>query len=229
MPPPNPVADQIPGYIAAFLTAMLVIAVDCNSTLKKAFRRVPISVLRCPSVWLLCAICGAVAAICFHFSIRPPMSDLVELKWNSPTGKGIAVGLAVLTILRSKFFNFKDTEIGGEYFYNGGRTMALQSILDKWTSLKERFTTPEIVAKACRQPNFEDDLVDAVNERLLLLPDEEKQSVQAQIKRVQDTKPNIPINCADPKWALYYRTLIKLALDNVGVKALAKFAFFPES
>jgi hypothetical protein len=224
-----PSIAEIPGYIAAFLTAMLVIVVDCNTALKKAIGRVPIGVLRSPAVWLLCSGCGAVAAVCLYFSDQQALTDVIELKWHSPIGRGIAVGLAVLTILRSKFFNFKDTQIGGEYFYNGGRTWALQNLWDKWTTLKERFTTPEILTKACQHPSFEDVLLGAVRERLQLLPDLEKQSVQEQILQVQKTKPTTAIDCADPKWSLYFRTLIKMALDNVGIKALSIFDFFPKS
>lgn len=226
MPTPIPVVEQVPGYITAFLTAILVIAVDCNSALKKAIRRVPINVLRSPAVWVLCIACGAVAALCFHFSYRPPMSDVIELKWKSPSGRGVAVGLAVLTILRSRFFNFKDTEVGGEYFYNAGRTEALQRLWDKWTAIKDKFTTPELLKKACQHPDFEEELLDAIRERLTLLSDLEKQSVQEQIQQVQKTRPAAAIDCNDPKWTLYFRTLIKLALDTVGVKALAKFDFF---
>jgi hypothetical protein len=225
---PISAAEQIPGYIAAFLTAMLVIAVDCNSALKKAIGRVPIGVLRSSAVWLLCMACGVVAAICFHFSWQPSIKEIVDLKWQSSTGRGIAVGLAVLTILRSRFFNFKDTEIGGEYFYNAGRTEALQRLYDKWTATKARYTTPEIVSKACGRVSFEDDLLAAVRNRTILLTDLEKQTVEAQILQVQKTRPAAPIDCADPKWSLYFRTLINLALDNAGTKALIQFDFFPK-
>jgi hypothetical protein len=61
----------------------------------------------------------------------------------------------------------------------------------------------------------------------VLLPDLEKQSLEAQIVQVQKIRPAAPIDCTDGRWSLYFRTLINLALDNAGTKSLASFDFFP--
>ena len=119
---------QLSGYMVAFSTAMLVVAVDCNSTLRVALKRAPINILKSYAVWMLAIACGAIAAACFSFSYSAFLTQIVDLKWQYPPGRGFLVGIAVLTILRSKFFNFKDTEIGGEFFYNAGRAWALDAL-----------------------------------------------------------------------------------------------------
>ena len=159
---------QLSGYGTAFLMAVVVILVDCNSALKKALTVVQISVLRSKAVWTLAAGCGIVAAICFRFSEAKFLTDVVELKWSYPPARGALVGLAVLTILRSKFFNFKDTAIGGELIYNKGREWANNALYQRWLDIKVAYTTPEILTAACQNATFEKDLIDAVTDAIKL-------------------------------------------------------------
>jgi hypothetical protein len=210
------------GYSVAFATAMVVIAVDCNSALKKKTRLLPISVLRSPEIWILSVACGVIAAVCLRFSNTEAVKSVIDLKWNSPPGRGLLIGVGVLAIIRSKFFNFKDTDFGGEFFYNGARAWALNRLWQRWLDTKTRYTPDVKVTSACDITNFEADLADAVREIIALEPDDFKKSFEEQLTTLQSSRPTIA-SCADPKAVRYFRTLIKFALDYAGTKVLKRF------
>ncbi|MHB1865661.1 MAG: hypothetical protein ACYCO5_00530 [Acidobacteriaceae bacterium] len=217
---------HLSGYVAAFLVAMLVVVVDCNSALRAALGRVPVNVLKSPAIWVLATACGVVAAICFGFSYSDFLKQIVDLKWEYPPGRGLLVGLAVLTIIRSKFFNFKDTEIGGEYFYNSGRAWALNKLWLKWHLYKENYNNPARIQAAFLIQDFEDRVIAVVRDIIKLQPQEYKMWVQKQFDNLQQTRPAPPPNPADVRWQSYYRAFINLALDCCGDKCFSGFAGF---
>jgi hypothetical protein len=217
---------QLSGYVVAFLTAMLVVVVDCNSNLQKALYRVPLNVLKSPAIWILAAGCGLVAAICFGSSYSDFVKQIVDLKWEFAPGRGLLVGLAVLTIIRSKFFNFKDTEVGGEYFYNTGREWALKALWRKWLLIKNRYSYPARIQKAFQISEFEDRTLEAIEQVIKLQPQEFKAWVREQFVNLQKTKPAQPPDPNDPKWQSYYRKFINLALDCCGAESFSGFPDF---
>jgi hypothetical protein len=218
---------QTAGYLIAFATAMVVIALDCNSELEKKTRRLPISVLRSPQIWVLSVLCGCLSAICFGFSSSPVVTQIIELKWTFPPGRGLLVGVGVLAILRSKFFNFKDTDFGGEFFYNAARAWALNGLLQRWLLVKTRFTPDAALTAACEAQDFETQLVDAVREYIELQSDDLKNWFADQLASVRASRPPAGTPCA--RSLTYYRILVKLALDTAGPKVLSEFPFFPRS
>jgi hypothetical protein len=207
---------QVLGYLTAFLTAMLVVIVDCNSALRAALHRVPLNVVKCAAVWILAAACVAVSAVCFAFSYSSFLRQIVDLKWAFPPGRGLLVGLAVLTIIRSKFFNFKDTEVGGEFFYNSGRAWAINTVWRKWRRFKENYASDARIGKAFTIPEFENRTIEAADEVIKLQPQDYKDFVHQQFANFQKTRPALPPDAADTKWQAYYRAFIKLVLDCCG-------------
>jgi hypothetical protein len=220
------VLPQVFGYLAAFFTAMLVVMVDCNSALRTALRRVPVNVLKFPAIWVLASGCGAVSALCFRFSYSDAINGIVDLKWTYPPGRGLLVGLAVLTIIRSKFFNFKDTEIGGEFFYNSGRAWATRQLWRGWLRFKEAYASPARIQSAFEMADFEGRTLAAVDDQIKLEPDDFKNWVHQQFANLGQTRPAIPPDAGNARWQTYYRSVIKLALDCCGADCFAGFPGF---
>ena len=214
------------GFLLAFLSAASVILIDCSQTLRKELKRLPVNLFKSGPVLVLASACGLIAAICYGFSYSDWMKQIVDLKWQNPIFRAILVGVAVLTILRSKFFNFKEQGIGGELFYNLGRSWAVESVWNKWVAIKNCIASDERVTAAIALGNFEDQLDASIAERLQFAPEEDKKAVKKQFDNVRKTKPSGSPDLANPKWRLYYKIQIKLALDSAGLEVLASIPGF---
>jgi H+/Cl- antiporter ClcA len=123
--------DYVFGTILAFLCAVAAILVDCHVALTQRLKRVPIAVLKTPEAWVLCIVCGVVAGIAYHFTSNQGntfLDAVLGLDQKNPVLRGACVGLTVLVLIRSKVFALKGADVGGEYFYDWGRSWVMQSI-----------------------------------------------------------------------------------------------------
>ena len=69
-------------------------------------------------------------------------------------------------------------------------------------------------------------MIAAVDETIVFQPEEYKKWVRQQFENIQKSRPVTPLNPGDPKWQLYFRALIKLALDCGGVDVFSGIAGF---
>ncbi len=209
---------QVLGYTIAFLTAMLVILVDCRNTLKKLAPR--LNAMSFWGAWMLAFGCGLIGAICFHYSSAPWLKEqVIDLKITSPPWRGLLVGLVVLTIIRSKIANQKDQPIGGEYLYNWGRTWVIEHIWARWYIKKTNLITDTLLQKACQYADFDNVLIAQLNDRLKSRPDDQT-SMSGQADNLRKTRPTSDSTTCTREWKDYYRRLISLVMDFGGESIL---------
>jgi len=214
---PNPLSPQGLGDGLAFFTALGVVLIDSQIALRKLT-----SQLNSPSFlrfWLVAGLCGGLAAACSHWATAQWLTDNVaQIKVGNPM-RGLLIGLAVLTIIRSKLFNAGkgDNPIGGEFLYNAARLWAVQDAWNKWSLKKNRFNTAALRQTFLDDPLKEDRIV--TKAKLLMSPSPDRVKAFAnEIANLQKTKPQ-PAGAAAAMDA-YYEGLVNVVLDYCGTSLL---------
>jgi hypothetical protein len=214
---PNSLGTQGLGDGLAFVTALGVVLIDCQVALRKLT-----SQLNSPSslrFWFVGGLCGGLAAACSHWATAQWLTDNVaQIKVGNPM-RGLLIGLAVLTILRSKLFNAGkgDNPIGGEFLYNAARLWAVQGVWNKWSLKKKRFNTAELRQTFLADPLKEDRIVTQAKRLMSPSPDREK-AFADEIANLQKTKPQLV--GGGPLLDAYYEGLVNVLLDYCGTSLL---------
>lgn len=209
-----PAPDQIVGDASALVAAIVVIFVDCHTALRQLTSQInPIKYWR---FWLVAVLCGLLAGACSQCATAKWLNDNVaQIKVYNPW-RGLLIGLAVLTIIRSKFFNAgkNDSPIGGEYFYNGGRLWAVQGAWDKWIAEKTAFNTPEKRLSLNTDATHENRVELQVQNRLRPSANRVASS-NNELTNLRGTKP--AAGAAAPALDFYNEKFVNLVLDYCGI------------
>lgn len=145
----------------------------------------------------------------------PSSTRLLDWIKKNPILRGACVGLTVLVLIRSKAFALKGADVGGEYFYNWGRSWVMQSINTRWRTYKNQFNGANL-DKALVIADFQIQLFEQLRQSLRVDDEELRIFVEGQIKTIEQNIPTVPFNAATPQWRAYYRTLMSLGLDYAG-------------
>lgn len=206
------------GSIFAFGCAAISILVDCHVTLAQRLKRVPIAVAKTREAWILSSLCGLAALTAYQFTSDQGntfLDTVLALQQRNAILRGAIVGLTILVLIRSKVLSLKGADIGGEFFYNWGRSWVMQSLNSRWRSYKNRYDAVNL-DRAFATQEFEDRLVDQLRQALQVEDEELRVFVESQIKALGENRPAGSIDPNSPKWQTYYRTLINLGLDYAG-------------
>jgi hypothetical protein len=221
-------APYVVATLLAFLLAGITVLYDCHVSLQDRLKRVPMPIYRTPEAILLAGVCGAIAAIAFHFTDgtgHSVIDNVLGFAQPNPYLRGVYVGLTVLVLIRSKLSSIKGAEIGGELAYNGGRVWVMQSLNSRWQTFKSGFNRRN-QAKALATPDYENQLVDQLRQGIRIQPEEFRVFVESQIKNVQQSRPKVAFDPARIEWQVYYRTLTNLALDYAGPSVFNEWTDF---
>lgn len=220
------------GAAIAFLFAFITIYVDCYQVFRKRLLIVPESFWASLRLFLLALVCGLLAAGVYCYFKPHPSSEPGTPDWldtllggaiHNPYLKGLYTGLAILTILRSKFMQFREIDVGLEYFYSEGRFACLRNISVEWQSWVGGFIDKNMPA-ALAIPGFDLRCQELITAAIQTADSDLKASYQSQLAGVIAGKP--PAAQPDPAATLtYYRTLINLVLATCGVKPLVQRGF----
>ena len=108
-------SGTIVGCAVAFLAGVTATFLDIYSTLSKSLPRVPRGILVHQGVLGLSALCGLVALTAFLWTRLDGggvIGTVIALRQTNPVLRGLAVGITVLVIIRSKLFNLQDAGFG---------------------------------------------------------------------------------------------------------------------
>lgn len=216
---PSLTAAEWAGCAVAFLVALIAIYVDCYQRLSKIYPNVPRQFFTSGAIFLLAAICAILAGAAFTATDGKggsTIDKLLSLSIENPYGRAVAVGGAVLVLVRSKLFQLQGGDFGGEFFYSFGRERALSSVILRWLDWRDRFIVA-VLPRTFSVPNYDDVMLDRVKAIATAATDAEyRAKLEAQIRQVEAAKPTTPLSNTDPAWDRYYRTLTRMTLEVCG-------------
>ena len=208
-----PVAEWV-GVLIAFLTTSGMIYLDCHQVLSGVIRYVPDAFFRSSQVLALAAAGGAVAGALYLVTTpsgHDAVSGQIGVTQANAFLRAFTVGVVALALIRSKFFKLPQGDFGGDYIYIQLRQGVLGPIIVDWNRLKTRFVQANLAA-CLATPNFISDTLATVSQTVAAFQGE-------------DAAPAVAFSPAAPEWELYYRTVIRLALDDCGPSIFQDAAF----
>jgi hypothetical protein len=211
----------------AFTVGATVTYLDCYSTLANRVGRVAGSFVANPAILALCAACGLIAAsVCWATSGEQANAVSRVLTLTAPDPwRGVAVGLSVLVLIRSKIANLGEKNLGLDYAYDLARDLAIQNVNNRWTVTRSTFQTRNMGA-ALADPQFEAKLTALITITITAQPPASQAHVQSTLASVTAKRPAQAFSATDPVWQMYYRTLIGLDACGPGViRAMSGFVW----
>jgi hypothetical protein len=213
------------GCAIALLVAVAAIYVDCYQRLSKLYPNVPTQFFTSVPMLLLAFACGITAAIAFYGTDPKGtgyIDKLLSLSIENVYTRGLYVGALVLVLIRSKLFQLQGADIGGEFFYNLGSQKAINSVVLRWIEWRDAFVD-RVLPKTYLDPNFDDTMLGYMKAIAAATADAKYRSdIEAQIQKIEQSKPAGAVSAVDPNWQRYYRTITRMTLEVCGTRPLKK-------
>ena len=206
------------GVVIAFAAAAVMIYIDCHQVITGVIRYVPDAFFASSRLLALAAAGGAVAGAIYLLT-TPAGGDVVShqigVKQADPFLRALIVGVVSLALIRSKFFKIPQGDFGGEYIYVQLRDGVLQPIIVGWNVLKTRFIEANVVT-CLATADFVGDTLATVRQVARTASPEDALSALSQVDQVEKSAPTTAFSTSAPEWNIYYRGVIRLALDACG-------------
>lgn len=132
----------LPGLACAFALATAGLTLDLAQATITPYGRLYKQFSRSLSIWAVSLGSGAISAGVFAATAPPFTSSterLLNLEVQDPIWRGVAIGSAVLVLLRSKLFQFHGSDVGLDYVYKLARVWALERVSSSWSRWRTDF------------------------------------------------------------------------------------------
>jgi len=206
------------GFAAAlaFVTAAAVVALDCWRQNSAEFSYSTHPVLLDAVGLAFCSACGFIAVSAFLYiesNHSSWIAKLIPISADSPFAGALVVGVSVMVIIRSKIFQLgKDSgDFGLEFLYQLAREGVLARLRRRRANEKGRFVVAAM-PKIAGMANFAEELDNRLRD---LLRDKRLETYRKE--RGAIAPPDRGFAAADPLWNIYYKTLLRNAVDFAGI------------
>lgn len=217
---------HIAGALIAFSTAILVVYTDGYQSIRKKLFEVPKLFWTSIPFALLAMMCGTLAILAYVSSLISAdgadwTATVLGSRIENAYLRGFYIGLAVLTIIRSKLLQVRGADIGLEYIYGEFRIKCLGSVLSRWVDYRDGFIIANLNGMF-KIDSIDSELRDLVQAAVGFADAEYKASVDSQLSAIFRDRPQGLPDPTSGDWRIFYRALMNITLENCGPDALTR-------